>query len=1835
MNKCKNSTWPMKVCCQFWRFYKIKRHHWKITCGELLLPFLLGVVIYHFTKGLNSLLLPGAGETDFGKPCHFREQYLPSSGLSLWLQSEICRRSPSCDRQEYTFSPICPLDNNKVLDCFVNWHSEIGSHSPKYDVQRLREEICPRTGETNNTDHLAENIEVHDPINDDPCHNHYFFQEIAGGSTVLNKALLGKILYTPNDTRASRIIEDAIEHNFGTFLKQSSKLHDMNDDGFINETVQFIKCIATDRFETVNNESYMVERAKVLNSDEKFLAAIIFNFSEDEEFDSLPSYLNYTIRTIQYDYDPAKEPTKYSPLQGASNGATNLILVVQDLIDNAFMRLSSQASNKNLTYATSLQQMSQPCTATDKLGFVKNTVPIFLTVPIIIFLFPFTVLVGQIVQEKEDGMKQFMLIMSMKPHQYWASWFGISMLWWLVLFLLLFMFLADSGFQYYVDQSLFFFVTLFFIMASISQAMLVSCVFNSSKRVSMITGLFYLALIYLSLVGTYTLYKDGISSTTLAFLSLFPQVGYIIGIDLFIIDAINPRTGYVPTWNDLKFSQTGGHQACVMIIVLFIDTMLYILLTLYADTLFPGSYGIPQGWCFCLSKIPNSLKNQFKKIKSKVQRKSGTETKARSQSPSVGGELNTSNNHSTNGVELHSVTKTFSSQQGELTAVNNVTLTFRPNEITILLGQNGAGKTTLFSLIVGTQKATSGTIYVEGLNIIQQTKEAQKTLGFCPQTNTLFSYLTVAEHIWLFNALKAGQRPNQSEISDILSKAKFQEFEDDMISKLSGGTKRKLSVCLAFCGNAKVVVLDEPTSGVDPLSRRAIWSVLNEFKQGRTIIMSTHFMEEADEIGDKIAIIDLGTLIALDNPISLKQKFAQFYKLIVASTNERTISLIDQITKDAYEGKDIKKHVGQDETEYTLPNQRKNDTKNITKVLTALEKENNLEFGIKSSGIEDVFMASLQIRNKMDDQTDTTKQILRPQLEGTTHLYLQHVYALMTKRFHSFKRDCWGPFTIFFFPTIFLFILLVPLFSLGANLKNPNDVNKVEQLVEEMSNHLFHHHSQILRFPYTKNVHNDELDSFEEILFSTSGMGTSCHTNREHYYSQKICNAAPSYEEIQSFQTKKTSNGCNNCCECKFFNGQACDDDRISQHVNTLPSVQLASGELLLNVNGQSMQQYFLDTDRYSFKSRYGGLEITSPKFRTSNVLDVYKNETLFDFVFKIWFDGRMPKSGPAYLNSINNINLQTLCLRDQTCGISTWSSPIVIPGKNQPRPPSLFDGLNQEVLNAFALPFFLLIILSIVSTFWVMPYVQENLTKLRLLMYLEGLSPVTYWTAGLLAEYCIYIMYCILLLIILVAFQMRPFTNNKNVEHVFSLFVLFGFANTPMSGFFSIFVKSGTQLFSIMAMQLMIALGSGFYMLPLRMTYPAPNSSIFIIQPHFCLFDGLNIIGNLKFDEFDTIKRSTHVVNLNEWSYLGKYYFTLITVGVVAYAALLLFENWRHLWKGHYCQKVMSKNNDVKEAKSNNGNALKVEQIEKCYTTICKYGTIAVIDLTFTVKENTCFGMLGMNGAGKTTVLKMLTEEVLPDAGKIIWPRENGYKLGYCPQFDTHDKLLTPEETLYFHCRIHNYPEKEIKELVSCVLNMLDLYGYKNVICRNLSGGTNRRLSAGIAFLGAPQMVLLDEPSTGLDPVARRRIWNLIKYPAYSDQAFILVSHVMEECEALCDVIGIMVKGRFTCKGTPQQLKNKFGNKYMVKIDKLVLGGTFVVLDWVKDKFQSAIIEEETNSSIKFSVCLDDVRLSTIFSILNKLEPGADNQVPCYTVSQATFDDVFLKLANKSPEPI
>ena len=283
---------------------------------------------------------------------------------------------------------------------------------------------------------------------------------------------------------------------------------------------------------------------------------------------------------------------------------------------------------------------------------------------------------------------------------------------------------------------------------------------------------------------------------------------------------------------------------------------------------------------------------------------------------------------------------------GDINAVNGVSFNVEKGEVFGILGPNGAGKTTTVEMIEGLRKPNAGTIKVCNIDALKEPQRIKEIIGVQLQATSLYDNIRVKEAIELFGGYYAKSIP----AAIIMDEVSLTEKKDSQVSKLSGGQKQRLSVGLAVVNDPDLIFLDEPTTGLDPQARHNIWSIVEKLRErGKTVVMTTHYMEEAEQLCHRLAIIDQGKIIAMDTPDNLINK-AELATSIEFSTSKELDGLAKKIPG-------ICKVNNGSARKYSVSTKA---VSRILKDLTNLCYDNNIELqniSVRQATLEDVFLA--------------------------------------------------------------------------------------------------------------------------------------------------------------------------------------------------------------------------------------------------------------------------------------------------------------------------------------------------------------------------------------------------------------------------------------------------------------------------------------------------------------------------------------------------------------------------------------------------------------------------------------------------------------------------------------------------------------------------------------------------------------------------------------------------------------------------------------------------------------------------------------------------------------
>ncbi|XP_052888844.1 phospholipid-transporting ATPase ABCA3 isoform X2 [Anopheles moucheti] len=545
-----------------------------------------------------------------------------------------------------------------------------------------------------------------------------------------------------------------------------------------------------------------------------------------------------------------------------------------------------------------------------------------------------------------------------------------------------------------------------------------------------------------------------LSKELVSLFCLFPVVGLCyVGL---IFDVFKSSGHLVRASNLFTVGYPGLDNISLFLVLVYqlLGLILWLFLWFYVSNVWPGRYGTPKSKGFFLSKSYWMCCNDGVRNTNKINAESekNLQRSNSSHSNEVGNDVEMSRipymdeepNQNTieeyrlpteespttaevkNVLRISNLNKTYKGRTGGVkVAVRDFSLNLYSRSLTVLLGHNGAGKTTTMNIITGLLPATSGTIAVDGEH---NPNRYRQRIGFCPQHNVLFSFLNCRQHLEFFGRLRGlNEAEAQKQVRNVLEKVNLLDKSESLVHTLSGGMKRRLCLANAIIGNTKLLILDEPTSGLDPESRRDIWDALLKLRQDHTILLTTHFMEEADVLADWVAIMEHGTLLASGSPLYLKREYGKGYTLKVCKgkhfDQDKTWNVILNHVPNA-----VARDSVQEILAVTLPY---DDVAQYAAMLKDLE-EDKASLGIETIGmadatLEEVFLNSCTVKKELQhhqesvdgpmtsarSEIDPTKAETSSETGNTINVYR----AIWRKKWIHMKRNM----------HIYAFLLALPL----------------------------------------------------------------------------------------------------------------------------------------------------------------------------------------------------------------------------------------------------------------------------------------------------------------------------------------------------------------------------------------------------------------------------------------------------------------------------------------------------------------------------------------------------------------------------------------------------------------------------------------------------------------------------------------------------------------------------------------------------------------------------------------------------------------------------------------
>uniref|UniRef100_A0A8C6U720 ABC transporter domain-containing protein n=1 Tax=Neogobius melanostomus TaxID=47308 RepID=A0A8C6U720_9GOBI len=1632
---------------------------------------------------------------------------------------------------------------------------------------------------------------------------------------------------------------------------------------------KFLGCLDLNKFEAMPTEGHLVTRALDLLDNGTYWAGIVFETITTNSSE-LPAYMKYKLRMDINDVEPTNKIKERSWSPGARDSGFNDLRYIwggfsylQDMIDHAIIRIHTSKTQPLGVYA---QQMPFPCYVEDEFtSSIGAILPMFF---VLAFIYTVCMTIKDLVLEKELRLKEVLRAIGVQNGAMWVTTFIERML--LLIECILNLYIMYGKVLQYSDPSVIFVFLLVFCLSTIAQCFFISVFFSKANLAAACGGLIYFVL-YLPHVLCYA-WRE-VMSFNLKILSLLSCVAFGYGCENF---SKYEEQGIGIQWTNIAISPEEGesYTFIVSILMMLLDALLYWLLTWYIENVFPGQYGIPKPCYFPFTASYWCGRNAVSAsdpdlIKDSCEHNGKVSCDFNFHLPvfvtfllrSIG---------SVPGVSVRNLVKIY--KTGKKLAVDGLSVDFYENQITSFLGHNGAGKTTTMSILTGLFPPTSGSALINGYDIHSDMDTIRKYLGMCPQHNVLFSELTVEEHIYFYARLKGCSKEEvKEEMEQMIKDVGLPHKRKDMAKNLSGGMQRKLSVAIAFVGGSKIVILDEPTAGVDPYARRGIWELLLKYKEGRTIILSTHHMDEADILGDRIAIISHGKMRCCGSSLFLKKQFGSgYYLTLVRGGNEKmttqrtgmiqTKELVQRHVPEAV----FLESIGQEIT-YILPYA---GARNGTFGLLFQQLDSALaDLGLTSYGISDTTLEEVDTLVLMS-AADLPRQECASGRGSVTiagwSLIRRQFLALFVKRFHHARRSRKGLIAQVVLPALFvclslIFSLIVPPFREYPSLE-------LQPWMYGLPQKTFYSNDG--------PVNNTEVSRVVDTLVNNPGFGTRC------MYGDPIPKL-PCSQGASDWLTPSVDQSVSDI----FLNGNwsmanpspACQCSTPKRSI-MLPDCPPGAGGLpppqrvqnttdtLQDLTGRNMTDFLIKTFELSLNllvvsdlSRFGGISVggvnsqvrlteaeievafTELKDTLSSLqVGIFSHVNMCCVPRQVWFYNLAWHSVVSFLNVANNAILRGNLPAGQdprSYGISVSSYPLNLT-KEQLNFVAIVATANDVVVSICVI-----FAMSFIPASFVLFLIQERVSKAKHLQFVSGVNPTIYWLANFAWDTCNYIIPCLIVIIIFLCFQTKAYVSPPNLPALILLLIFYGWSITPMMYPASfVFSVPSTAYVVLTCVNLFIGINGSVATFVMELldndAITRVNDilkQVLLIFPHFCL--GRGLIDMAKNQAMATIFSGfgeDRFKNPLGWDMVGKNLCAMCIQGAVMFAVTILIQ-YKFFCKPRLVTRksVSVEEEDIDVAKERAriyGGKAQNDLLRICdLTKVHNPYLISSIKL-YSSRVCQCFGLLGINGAGKTTTFKMLTGDIPVSAGEAFL---NGYSirtemrdvhqnLGYCPQFDAINDLLTGQEHLEFYARLRGVPENEVVMVTAWGIQKLGLVKYANKPAGTYSGGNKRKLSTAMALIGCPPVIFLDEPTTGMDPKARRFLWDCILSVIKEGRSVILTSHSMEECEALCTRMAIMVNGRFKCLGSIQHLKNRFGDGYTLIVR---VGGSPSSLkpveDFVSQSFPGSVLKEKHHNTLQYQLPRSPGALANIFSQLTVHQHRL--AIDDYSVSQTTLDQV------------
>ncbi|PIN24569.1 Lipid exporter ABCA1 [Handroanthus impetiginosus] len=1012
------------------------------------------------------------------------------------------------------------------------------------------------------------------------------------------------------------------------------------------------------------------------------------------------------------------------------------------------------------------------------------------------------------------------------------------------------------------------------------------------------------------------------------------------------------------------------------------------------------------------------------------------------------------------------------------------------------------------------------------------------------------------------------------------------------VSALSGGMRRKLSLGIALIGNSKVIILDEPTSGMDPYSMRLTWQLIKRIKKGRIILLTTHSMDEADALGDRIAIMANGSLKCCGSSFFLKQQYGVGYTLTLVKTTPTASAAADIVYSHIPSATCISE-VG-NEISFKLPLASSSSFESMFREIeSCMQRSNssietrdsgdNIFLGIESYGISVTTLEEVFLKVAGGDFDETQYVLDEKTLTTPNPDVNQHSQNNASESIFC-SKICKNYVEVISF--IFSIIGKASGLFLAATLHVIKFLSMQCCCFSVLSRTTFWKHSKALLIKRAVSAKRDQKTIVFQLLIPAVFLllGLLMINLKPHPDQQSVTFTTSHFNPLLtggggggpipfdlSLQiAKEVSEHLHGGWIQRYRPTTYRFPDASRALYDAVEAAGPTLGPILL-----SMSEYLMSSYNESYQSRYGAI-----------VMDEQGEDGSLGYT--VLHNSSCQHAAPTYINLINSAILR----------LATLNENMTIRTRNHPLPMTKSQLQQRHDLDAFKVAVVVTISFSFIPASFAVAIVKEREVKAKHQQLISGVSVLSYWASTYFWDFISFLFPSTLAIILFCIFGLDQFIGKESFLSTVLMFLGYGLSIASSTYCLTFCFSEHSMAQNVVLMVHfftgLILMVISFIMGLIHSTAQANSvlKNFFRLSPGFCFADGLASLALLR----QGMKKGSGD-SVFDWNVSGASICYLATEGIIYFVLTLCLEillphkllaRATDLWtrmRRKICVPAPSSSSSEPLLKSSSGDNYDIEEdvdvqternrvlsggvrsaiiylrnLRKVYPGGQQHGPkIAVQSLTFSVQEGECFGFLGTNGAGKTTTLSMLSGEERPSDGTAYIfgkdirsnPKAARQHIGYCPQFDALLEFVTVREHLELYARIKGVQEYELENVVMEKLVEFDLLKHADKPSYALSGGNKRKLSVAIAMIGDPPLVILDEPSTGMDPLAKRFMWEVISRLSTrrGKTAVILTTHSMNEAQALCTRIGIMVGGKLRCIGSPQHLKNRFGNHLELEV--------------------------------------------------------------------------------------